>query len=36
VSEAEVRAAAEGGGDACDMETEETEDSGNPYVSMGF
>ena len=35
-SEAEVRAAAEGGGEACDMETEETEDSGNPYVSMGF
>ena len=35
-SEAKVRAAAEGGGEACDMETEETEDSGNPYVSMGF
>ena len=36
VSEAEVCAAVEGGGEACDMETEETEDTGNPYVSMGF
>jgi hypothetical protein len=35
LSEAEVRAAAEGGGDACDMETEETEDNANPYA-RGF
>ena len=35
LGEVKVRAAAEGGGDACDMETEETEDGCNPYA-RGF